>query len=231
MENDSLPQYMQIALSIAGRIAGGDVPEGAKISGRSKLSSEYNVSPETIRKAVRLLSDMRVVDVREKSGVYVLSADNARRYLHNAGAKIDVFAKRQQMKELLDVKNYELAKIAPRELPSGATYIGSYGKLGLDFYQYNDWYLDDFTDPASPTTRQLVPDGTIALLSTEAQFSRLYGAITYIPYNGTEFVTEEADRVAHAWIEHNPDRKFLGLDSRPLLVPYEVDSWLVAKVL
>ena len=97
MENDSLPQYMQIALSIAGRIAGGDVPEGTKISGRSKLSSEYNVSPETIRKAVRLLSDMRVVDVREKSGVYVLSADNARRYLHNAGAKIDVFAKRQQM--------------------------------------------------------------------------------------------------------------------------------------
>ena len=102
MENESLPQYMQIALSIAGRIAGGDVPEGAKISGRSKLSSEYNVSPETIRKAVRLLSDMRVVDVREKSGVYVLSADNARRYLHNAGAKIDVFAKRQQMKELLE---------------------------------------------------------------------------------------------------------------------------------
>ena len=84
MENESLPQYMQIALSIAGRIAGGDVPEEAKISGRSKLSSEYNVSPETIRKAVRLLSDMRVVDVREKSGVYVLSADNARRYLHNA---------------------------------------------------------------------------------------------------------------------------------------------------
>lgn len=67
MENDSLPQYMQIALSIAGRIAGGDVPEGAKISGRSKLSSEYNVSPETIRKAVRLLSDMRVVDVGRRA--------------------------------------------------------------------------------------------------------------------------------------------------------------------
>ena len=137
----------------------------------------------------------------------------------------------KQMKELLDTKNYELAKIAPRELPSGATYIGSYGKLGLDFYQYNDWYLDDFTDPASPTTRQLVPDGTVALLSTEAQFSRLYGAIAYAPYGETEFVTEEADRVAHAWVERRPDRKFLGLDSRPLLVPHEVDSWLVAKVL
>lgn len=83
MDNDTLPQYIQIALSIARRIAGGDVPEGAKISGRSKLSSEYNVSPETIRKAVRLLGDMRVVDVREQSGVYVLSADNAKRYLHD----------------------------------------------------------------------------------------------------------------------------------------------------
>ena len=38
MENDSLPQYMQIALSIAGRIAGGDVPEGAKISGEAYIA-------------------------------------------------------------------------------------------------------------------------------------------------------------------------------------------------
>ena len=97
MDNDTLPQYIQIALSIARRIAGGDVPEGAKISGRSKLSSEYNVSPETIRKAVRLLGDMRVVDVREQSGVYVLSADNAKRYLHDFEPKLDVFNKRRHL--------------------------------------------------------------------------------------------------------------------------------------
>lgn len=102
MDNDTLPQYIQIALSIARRIAGGDVPEGAKISGRSKLSSEYNVSPETIRKAVRLLGDMRVVDVREQSGVYVLSADNAKRYLHDFEPKLDVFNKRRHLTELLE---------------------------------------------------------------------------------------------------------------------------------
>ena len=131
MENDSLPQYMQIALSVAGRIAGGDVPEGAKISGRSKLSSEYNVSPETIRKAVRLLSDMRVVDVREKSGVYVLSADNARRYLHNAGAKIDVFAKRQQMKELLEqqeILQWEQHEAAMRSIGEATGFPGTGGR-------------------------------------------------------------------------------------------------------
>ena len=52
MENDALPQYMRIAASVAERIAEGQFAEGEKLSGRSKLSSEYQVSPETIRKAV-----------------------------------------------------------------------------------------------------------------------------------------------------------------------------------
>ena len=112
MDNDALPQYMQIALSIAGRIAGGDVPEGAKISGRSKLSSEYNVSPETIRKALRLLSDMRVVDVREQSGVYVLSVDNAKRYLHSFEPKLDVRNKRRHLAELLEQQSHILQQLA-----------------------------------------------------------------------------------------------------------------------
>ncbi|MBQ9269673.1 MAG: major capsid protein [Oscillospiraceae bacterium] len=137
----------------------------------------------------------------------------------------------EQMKGLLDIRNYDLARIAPRQLPNGATWIGSYGKLGLDFYQYNDWYLDNWTDPENPTTKKLVPDGTIAIMSTAARFSRLYGSISYIPYGQQNFITEEADRVASVWVEHNPDRKLLGLQSRPLTVPHEVDSWLVAKVL
>ena len=78
MENDALPQYMRIARSIAQRIADGELQEGEKLSGRSKLSSEYNVSPETIRKAVQVLQDRAVVIVREQSGVYVLSAAQAR---------------------------------------------------------------------------------------------------------------------------------------------------------
>lgn len=137
----------------------------------------------------------------------------------------------QKLMELLDVKNYQLAQIAPRQLQPGVTWIGTYSKLGLDFYQYSEWYVDNWTDPKNPETKKLVPEGKIALMSTAARFSRLYGAVNYIPYGGENFVTEEADRVAMAWVEHNPDRKFLGVKSRPLLVPHEVDSWLVAKVL
>ena len=81
MTEDGLAQYERIAIDIASRIAEGKINEGQKLSGRTQLSSEYRVSPETIRKAMALLSDMRVVRVKEKSGVTVVSADSARRYL------------------------------------------------------------------------------------------------------------------------------------------------------
>ena len=90
MESDGLTQYTRIAVSLAERIAAGDLQEGDKLSGRSKLSPEYSVSPETIRRAVRLLADMKVVQVKEQSGVYVLSADNARRFLHNMHDRADM---------------------------------------------------------------------------------------------------------------------------------------------
>ena len=61
-------QYLQIALDLATRIAQGELTEGSRIYGRSVLASEYGVSPETIRKALRLLADMKVVDVKPQSG-------------------------------------------------------------------------------------------------------------------------------------------------------------------
>ena len=55
-------QYLQIALDLATRIARGELAEGSRIYGRSVMASEYNVSPETIRRALRLLADMKVVE-------------------------------------------------------------------------------------------------------------------------------------------------------------------------
>ena len=101
MENEELPQYMRIAGSVAGRIAEGQFAEGEKLSGRSKLSSEYQVSPETIRKAVQLLHDMQVVTVKEQSGVYVRSAENAKRYLQMIGEKLELRRKKQKLRALL----------------------------------------------------------------------------------------------------------------------------------
>lgn len=91
-------QYLQIALDLAGRIAKGELPEGSRIYGRSVMASEYNVSPETIRRALRLLADMKVVEVKPQSGAMVLSADSARRYIENFEESADVRSLRAQLK-------------------------------------------------------------------------------------------------------------------------------------
>lgn len=83
MDTESVikPIYQQIALDIARRISNGDFQVGAKIHGRSTLAGEYNVSPETIRRAVILLQDMDVVAVSQGSGIIVKSREEAIKFI------------------------------------------------------------------------------------------------------------------------------------------------------
>ena len=97
-----LSQYLQIALDLATRIAKGELPEGSRIYGRSVMASEYNVSPETIRRALRLLADMKVVEIKPQSGAMVLSADSARRYIANFEESADIRALRRQLKDMME---------------------------------------------------------------------------------------------------------------------------------
>ncbi|MBU5626846.1 GntR family transcriptional regulator [Oscillibacter sp. MSJ-2] len=118
-------QYLQIAYDLASRIASGEFQEGSKIYGRSVMASEYSVSPETIRRALKQLADMRVVDVRPQSGVNVLSADNARRYLEQYDEHSDTFALYAQLKDLIGEYtelNHRLIDVSAALLSNGSTY-------------------------------------------------------------------------------------------------------------
>lgn len=141
------------------------------------------------------------------------------------------FVNNKQIMAKLDTKNYELANIAPKQLKGGATWLGRYGKLNLDFYQYNEWYEDDWTDPENPETKELVPTDSLMLASTNAAFSMLYGAHTFVDKKTEQWRTVEGARIPDSWVEKRPDRRMISLASHPLTVPHEVDSWLVAKVL
>ena len=95
-------QYLHIARDLAARIAKGEFPEGGKLFGRSMLASGYGVSPETIRRALRLLADMKVVEIKAQSGATVLSTDNARRYLDSFEEHASPQSLRRQFAQLLD---------------------------------------------------------------------------------------------------------------------------------
>lgn len=143
----------------------------------------------------------------------------------------EAFVNHEKVRKLLDTRGYDLATIKPRELPNGVTYVGTIHGEGLDIYTYSEWFLDDWTDPSAPKQKPLVPDGELALLSTAAEYSMYYDATTLIDKKTEEFYTVEGARVPDSWAERKPARRFLQLNSNPLPVPHEVDSWFVAKVL
>ncbi|MDR3342981.1 MAG: GntR family transcriptional regulator [Treponema sp.] len=77
--------YRQIAIDIAQDIAQGKYTTGQKLFGRSVLASYYQVSSETIRKAVFILKDVGIVDTEKGSGIEVKSVEKAREFIdrHN----------------------------------------------------------------------------------------------------------------------------------------------------
>jgi len=105
MKSDMLPRYMIIALDIAKRIYEGELKEGQKISGRTTLSAEYNVSPETIRKAVKLLRDMKIVEIMPKSGIYIKSREHASSFMGTYKEKGSISEVKTELKKLLKQKN------------------------------------------------------------------------------------------------------------------------------
>ena len=74
-------RYQNIAYEIAKRIVAKQINEGDKLRGRSVLAGEFEVSSETVRKAMRLLENLGVVEVVPRSGIYVTSEQAAQLYV------------------------------------------------------------------------------------------------------------------------------------------------------
>ena len=144
---------------------------------------------------------------------------------------LEAFLADEEVLKILDTERYDLAVIAPKELPSGAFYVGTLKGENLDIYGYNGWYLDNWTDKTKPENKPLVPANIVAMLSSEAVYSMYYGAVAIVDENGKTIEVVEGSRVPEQWVERRPARRFVQLDSAPLCVPHEVDSWLIAEVI
>ncbi len=120
---------MQVARDIAGRIASGEIREGERFSGRSLMSSQYNVSPETIRRALGLLAEMDVVSMRQNVGAEVKSRERAALYVDQYGEAVGIrllreelsrlMAERKQLDERIEETVRKLADMAERFRSSG----------------------------------------------------------------------------------------------------------------
>lgn len=100
-EQTGLPRYEAIALDLARRIASGELEEGSRLLGRSSLAGTYQVSPETIRRAVAILHERGVVKAVAGSGIRILSQVAAQEYVESVGSQFKVEQEIRELRKLL----------------------------------------------------------------------------------------------------------------------------------
>jgi len=103
------------------------------------------------------------------------------------------------------------------------TFIGILPGLGLEIYQYEEWY-----DDKNGVMQSMIPDDTVILFK-QGMGKRYYGAVTQMEMDG-EFYTYEGMRVPKVWSNINADTRMIRTTSRPLCAPDVIEDWLVATV-
>lgn len=139
-------------------------------------------------------------------------------------ATFSLFINNEEVQKILNIINYNVGEIAPKIMNQGAvTFCGRFPSLGLDIYTYDEWYLDE-----EEHEKPLITEGHILVAGRNVGGFK-YGAVTQLE-NGT-FKTYEAKRVPKSWENEADDIRMIRLASKPVPVPYNVDSWAVLKVI
>ena len=104
-------RYQVIAIDIAHAIMMGVYHEGEKIHGRSTLAGRYNVSPETIRRAIAILQNVGVVVVSQGVGITVTSKVMAEKFVKSFNQKGEIQLFLEELKSLMDQRRENDLKI------------------------------------------------------------------------------------------------------------------------
>ena len=104
-------RYQEIAIDIAHAIMMGEYHEGVKIHGRSTLAGRYNVSPETIRRAIAVLQNVGVVMVSQGVGITVTSKALAEKFVKSFDQKGEIQVFVEDLKKLMDQRRETDMKI------------------------------------------------------------------------------------------------------------------------
>ncbi|MFZ5643312.1 MAG: TrkA C-terminal domain-containing protein [Bacillota bacterium] len=129
---NTMARYVTIAIDIASRIVRGEYREGQKVFGRSTLAGKYNVSPETIRRALTLLQDTGIVDVSPGVGVVVRSKKAAETFLAQSGQRQVLRDLQEKLHVLLrerDRLNIEIEKLMNELLDYTFKIAGRFQKI------------------------------------------------------------------------------------------------------
>lgn len=125
---------------------------------------------------------------------------------------------------------FDLVTVKPERRDDAVTFVGRLKDPDLDIYVYDEWVIDDWTDPENPVEVPLMPENKVLVACTRARYTTYYGLMMFTDPQTQQFRQIVGTRAADSWIQKEPDARFMTLNARPLPVPHEVDSWCVLTV-
>ncbi len=153
---------------------------------------------------------------------------------HDAAA---AFVNNKAVQKYLDIRNFNMGNIAPASTIEGASYIGriNYPQLNVDIYSYSNIYQESYKSDGTlydtPVTKEIVPSGMVALLPDGelAQFE--YAMITIVDPTTKQFRSIALPVVGQSWVTIDPAQRWMQFLSRPIPIPFDIDSWVVMRVI
>jgi len=133
------------------------------------------------------------------------------------------FKAHPSIRDYMDKRYLNLGDINPQWQGNGIGHVGRFPLISgnVDIITYTDWYLDPDTEQEKP----IFPKGKILLCSSGAECEMHYGliqnlhnlrAVPYFPM---------------AWTETDGSRRYMQLESAPMPIIKDVDSFTVVNVL
>ncbi|MFC3927217.1 TrkA C-terminal domain-containing protein [Streptococcus caprae] len=104
-------KFQQIAVEVAKKIAIGEYPVGEKIKSRSTLAATFGVSPETTRRALNILADLHIVNLKHGSGAVVISKEKAIEFLEDFESTNDIETQKNRILKKIDEQELHLREL------------------------------------------------------------------------------------------------------------------------
>ncbi|HEQ3712693.1 TPA: GntR family transcriptional regulator [Streptococcus pyogenes] len=105
-------KYQKIAISVAQRIANGEYEVGEKLKSRTTIASTFNVSPETARKGLNILADLKILTLKHGSGAIVLSKERAIEFINQYESTHSIAVLKEKIRESINDQGKAMEKMA-----------------------------------------------------------------------------------------------------------------------
>ena len=177
-------------------------------------TNAWNTGSATIDDDMKEMYDL-VYDGLGSAEVMVCSPSAASAMLHNS-----------DYMKTFDYLHAEMGDIATKYRGQGVRYIGR-NQDGVEVYSFSGKYVDD-----NGTAQPILPSGTV-ILGGRGMLNCVHGPVTQVEKEDAQaqhitYIKKEVP-LRYGSIESNAIKN--RLTSRPTIVPFNVDAWVVANVL